>query len=859
ITVLPNSVMQNETLTISAFLYYAHNGTALSSTNVSIFWDNGNGTLLMIGNITTDGTGNGVLIYSGMDYDIIRTDIDVYGFYAGSSLHTSNESVHTNLTLEQWETLLVGLNTPFGTYNLLETVIVSGTLSYFPSGIPYGGVLVELLVLGVPVDNIITASDGSFSLSWTIPGSTPVGYYNLEVNFTAPDPWIRGVQDFVPINITAPGYIFTSFTVSPLAPTPVIILDNLNITGVVTWNNGTPFAFSWVSLYWGPNVWMMDVFTDGAGAFTTLFQVPAGTGIGIRDVWAYIPPAGIATSGTSPPRSIDIQVHSVVIFSTVDVTAAHLGDTITFFGAAYFSNGTPLRYYPIEIWWDSTLLTTEFTDSVGNYSYAHLIPYPDTVGIKPGYTYFNGTNAAFPVVITNFADVVVSEYINLYMDTQPASNRFSRGDTVTVTGYVENDGGFGAVSVQIEVLVDGAISSYTNLTDSSGYFSIALHIDVSAPGGQYVLTIRSLSPYRDVLSITGSWTIIVEIDATISVQVDSASYMPGETFTIQLQLIGEDGYPINGASIAISFNSTLVSTITLQDGSGSQVTVTIPTSWSSSGYYEITVNYAGGTYTNGDSSVSADTIHIFTRVVFANRSPERVTPGQDFIIEFLLTDPDSNPIVDRPVELDLNGVSVGPLILDSEGIIRHNVLGQNAGTFNLTITLTSDVVSEYPTETYQILIQTQGGITLQGFDLIIAGVLLVGAIIAVLAYLYIVKGMFRSVVISRGIDIPTKLRNIKKLADAGKYGASITLAYRTFEQMCGSKMGSERTHSETAREYLDRVLQSIPLDGNSVEQFVQTYEEARFSHHEMTRERYEAALRIFTDIYPRIDTSSLME
>ncbi|MCJ7817705.1 MAG: DUF4129 domain-containing protein, partial [Candidatus Thorarchaeota archaeon] len=83
--------------------------------------------------------------------------------------------------------------------------------------------------------------------------------------------------------------------------------------------------------------------------------------------------------------------------------------------------------------------------------------------------------------------------------------------------------------------------------------------------------------------------------------------------------------------------------------------------------------------------------------------------------------------------------------------------------------------------------------------------------------------------------------------------------YRTFEQMCGSKMGSERTHSETAREYLDRVMQSIPLDGPTVERFVQTYEEARFSQHEMTRDRYEAALRIFTDIYPRIDSSALME
>ncbi|MCK5389892.1 MAG: hypothetical protein KAJ36_05350, partial [Candidatus Thorarchaeota archaeon] len=156
ITVLPDPVMQNETITVSAYLYYAHNGTAISFTNVSIFWDNG--TLFWLSNITTDGTGNGNLIYSGMDYDTIRTGIHVYGFYAGTTLHSSNESTHTILTLVQWQTNLVGLNTPVGIYNLLDTVVVTGTLLYVPSSIPYGGVTVELFVLGVPINSTTTAS-----------------------------------------------------------------------------------------------------------------------------------------------------------------------------------------------------------------------------------------------------------------------------------------------------------------------------------------------------------------------------------------------------------------------------------------------------------------------------------------------------------------------------------------------------------------------------------------------------------------------------------------------------------------------------------------------------------------------------
>ncbi len=140
-------------------------------------------------------------------------------------------------------------------------------------------------------------------------------------------------------------------------------------------------------------------------------------------------------------------------------------------------------------------------------------------------------------------------------------------------------------------------------------------------------------------------------------------------------------------------------------------------------------------------------------------------------------------------------------------------------------------------------------------QLIMPIVALTGAVIVVLLYLYFVKGMFQSTGrrTVTSVDIPGKLRNIKKLADAGKFDAAITLAFRTFEQMCGMKIGSERMSSETAREYIERVLKVIPLDSESVEEFVQAYEEARFSSHEIPRERYELAIKVFTDIYPRIE------
>jgi hypothetical protein len=142
-------------------------------------------------------------------------------------------------------------------------------------------------------------------------------------------------------------------------------------------------------------------------------------------------------------------------------------------------------------------------------------------------------------------------------------------------------------------------------------------------------------------------------------------------------------------------------------------------------------------------------------------------------------------------------------------------------------------------------------------DILLPSVALAGAILVVVLYLYLVKGWFRRKVTPTAIDTPSKLRNIKKLADAGKYGAAIALAYRTFEQMCGAKIGSERLNSETAREYIERVLKMLPLDSGSVENFAAFYEEARFSRHDIDRTTYESAIRIFTDLYPKIEGSQI--
>lgn len=856
------SIMQNDTIEIHAYLYFAYNGTPLAFTNISIYWYNG--TIFFIGNITTDGTGQGVLYYSGMAYNEYRTGIEVYGYYAGTTLRSANESYHEIVTLLQWQTEFVDTITDDIQYRLTETVVVTGTLQFVSGSAPYSDVIVELYLSGILIDSASTASNGSFTLYWTIDPYTPLTNYILEVRFSSSYPWIADTQLSLPaITVDAPGFSWSSFTVSPESPTPLYILEDLTISGVVTWDNSTPYASSNVSLYWGNPIsiyyFIANVTTNGAGAFTYTFSVQAETQLGARNVWAYIPPQGYATSGTSEYKTVLIEMYSIVIMTSVDVTTVYIGEQITFSGTAHFDNGTPATDYQIEIWWHGVLLNTATVTSMGTFSYIHTVPDTLSVGVKTGYAYFNPPSAAFEESTTYFEDVTVREYVYLYLTSEPSVTTFTRGQSFIVTGYVRNNYANVVDGVRVSVSMNGLSTGATDSTDDTGVFSITVLIDADTPRGEYIITVTSIGPYHDVLYADDSWTIEIFMSSTLHVQAVSEYFLPGETVSILIELNDEDGAPINGVFIRVYLNDVLLTTVVLTDGSGSSFDIQIPTSWTESGTFTLSAEFSDGSYLYGDTAISDNAVNIFTDVVIVQNWPNRVNPGSDFNIQAVLNDPDGNPIVGRQVLLTLNRTTVVSLTTDSDGRIMYQVSGLSEGTLSFTITLTSNEVSDILSGPYSISIQIQGGIILQGVDLIIAGILLIGAVIAVLAYLYIVKGMFHSVIISRGIDVPTKLRNIKKLADAEKYGASITLAYRTFEQMCGAKMGSERTQSETAREYLDRVMQSIPLDSATVEQFVKTYEEARFSHHEMTRDRYETALRIFTDLYPRIDTGTIME
>jgi len=868
-----NPVYQNETVTIHAYLYFPHNGTPFSNGDVDIWWDNGTvGAPFYLGTITTDGTGQGDLPYSGMDWDTVRVGIEVYGIYTGTVFFGANESFHNFLTLQQWSTGIFGVNVPFAVYQLTETVVVTGTLEYDLLSVPYAGATVNLTLFGTTLAFDITDITGDFSISWMIPGSTSPGFYDLLVEFNSPFPWIASSSAPVPqIEITAPGYDWPSFNIDP----PIVYLDYvLTIWGTVTWDNGTPYANSPVDFFWGDpfSTWdtiQLDVLTDGSGNFYYEYTVPTSTPEGDRQVWAYIDPAGYATSGISTDDWITwvtVTIIGVDLTGDAGPSPVYLNQDVTFSGTLQFENTTGMVGYEVEIWWDLEIIATlTITDPAGAYTYVYTVPWDMEPGVVSGFVLFRPPNVSFGTldILTPFPDITVMELVDIFMDPEPLDNIVSRGETLIVSGELLNNGDFPVEDVTVEVLRDGIGTAYVDFTASDGSYSIAVLVPDTIDPGVYNISVRFNSFYHTMRNGPEEWFIQVFIDSIVTVNVNQMARMPGENFAVDISLHDDDGGPLDNEWVLIRLGTRNLGLVQLFTANGQRFQFTVPLDWDDGdGTFNVTVFYDPdpSTFLNPSSDITANSIHVFTDVRFTV-TPDRADPGQAFTIRCIITDTSGNPIARRTVELHYNGTDDYTLGTDDTGLITHGVPAQAAGTMiRFSFTFVGFGVSNIQSITYEINIQTTGGNPLQGTDLLIAGILLVGAVVAVLAYLYIVRGMFRGTPgISRGMDIPTKLRNIKKLADAGKYGASITLAYRTFEQMCGSKMGSERAHNETAREYLDRVLQTIPLDLGTVEQFVQTYEEARFSHHEMTRERYEEAVRIFTDLYPRIDSTVLVE
>ncbi|TFF68390.1 DUF4129 domain-containing protein [Candidatus Thorarchaeota archaeon] len=865
ISIGPNPVKLNESLSIYVHLYFP-NGTDISSENVSIWWYNG--TDYEIGWVLTNSSGENTFIYSGFQEHLQWTAIEVYAIFGGTLLRAANESNHALLQLEQWETLIAGFMTGGSTdYYVSDFVPLNGTLYYdMPvTDIPYAYATLQIVFDGTSVATVSTDINGYFSTVWQIPQSTPAGTHSIWVAFRPSENWIaNSSSNPVSLNITALTIIWT-IEANPIS----VYLDHyLNVSGTMTLDNGTPYRYVDVNLYWNHyadsvgQLFLTIVSTDVNGYFQYIFRVNATTPVGITDVWAScLPPDLFVNPSQSDPAAINIEQIPVTLIADPIPTSIYRGGELSVSGTLTFGNGTSMSSYTMELIWGSSVVATDTTSSSGGFTLSYTIPWDEPLELYRCIVRFSAPSEAYEAAQTGDEFVQVRDRVTVTLDDQTVFE-LVRGDALVVTGTITNGGG-GVANVTVMTYANTSSTGESGVTDADGNFSIVVQLPSDAQPGLYFISVAPDTPFIDVQSNLRFWTIQVHLLSEISVDVlTTGDIMPGEPIQIEVLLVDEDGNAIDG-TVSISLNNTFIGDRRTNNADWVTLTVSIPTDWArGSGLFVVVVDYEGAGYIVGNSVQSTQSVHIFSEAALDNGTPERIQSGDDLIISGTLYDrvgANRLPITDRTLVISIGGREE-TVVTDINGDFSHRWLGQLENeSIEYTITVLSSA-NNMTIGSYTVQVQSNtGGLMQSLIDIIVPSIALAGAVIVVLLYLYYVKGMFRSPVKRTALDIPSKLRNIKKLAGAGKYGQAITLAYRTFEQMSGMKIGSERLASETAREYLDRVMKSLPLDSANVEKFMAIYEEARFSGSEMSREQYEEAVRIFTDIYPRIDVAAISE
>ena len=575
-----NPVYLNETVTITVYLYFSHNGTGISGAEISLNWDNSTGPWWLT-NVTTDGTGHASYPCSGM-HDYTDLSVQVYGIYDGTQLIEGVESPHESLTLQRWATTIIGFGTGGITvFYLTETVVATGTLEH-GSGVPFGGVIVEMLVVGMGVvDTDTTASDGSFTCSWTIPQSTIPGSYYVTVQYLSSVNWIDNhtaiiipVQVLqIPVNLSAsaiPGLVDRGASVT--------------ISGTLTFANGTPMVGYVVDVMLGGVSVDNVTITDGiAGSFSVDYFIPWDHPLGPSNIYArFSSPTPAIENAQTAPESLEIWDSVELHLDSQSVTTLNIGESLIVTG--YVSNtGGVAPGIALTILVDGSPIFTITSQSDGSFSRTwtdtsayslgdHVISLANVSG------YYDITSNVDTWIITLFTQSVLQ--VRFDPSTPPdimPGERYSI--IISLTDYDGNAILGAVVSIYLDTLLESTPIGTATFTNSSEYrFSSTLPVSWGT-SGQYTVRV-------EYSGTTGVLASSAETSETMHIFTDNADFdmsgtlsvvAPGQVFTFNGLLTDENGDPIAGRSIeiAVNFTTTRTPTTTGPDGTFT-ATVTVP-------------------------------------------------------------------------------------------------------------------------------------------------------------------------------------------------------------------------------------------------------------------------------------------
>ncbi len=865
----PTKAIVNHNVTISGILEY-ENGTAISNAYVAIYWNNG--TEYRIANITTNSTGGYEFDYT-VPYNHSYGLVSIFSYYISHIRHIGNgtsdakslEVSYIDVTINQYVHLAWGYT---DTAIINTTLSISGTIS-LENGTILDNVNVEIFWNNgteYSLGTVVTNSTGGFSLDYTVPYHHDLTGVQIYTKYYSQTREIGNcTSSLSSINVDN---LHTQITItvntlisSNIAP----ITSTVDISGVATYTNHTTTYYyenGLIQIYWnnGSEYLIAEVHTNSTGGYSFSYRVPYEHDFSNVQIYAkFVSYDLLYTNSSSSLSSITIRNYLTDI--TIDSTKsiAYPGDTVAFYGRLTLSiNGTPLSNKQIFIYTqaESTLylLGNGYTNATGYFNISIIIPSDVIRGPYNIWSNFTSIDRLYNNSYSSYFSLTIRKIATL---TITIKERVTIGSTFYIAGQVLDANNNPEANVLVELSIDSLSWSDSATTNAEGKFNISLVIPDTASVGAY--TVKGHVPastYLDVTDATASFNIYGTVNLSATIGNPNYSYYVQDTVPITGVLLDNSDNPLASRTIRVFIGSHQITSVLTNSTGGFAISLLL-NSVSSDGQYEIIVSFPG------DSSyISAnvtETLHIFVnaRLTITNIPTGDFSPGDTITVSGTLVDSNDDPIKMRQVNYYVANHLIGSVNTDNTG--KFSVSYQvptNYTESTLTIVFRS-VANSQDEVTFNIVLNnnnntntTPGGASILQISELLPIIGLGFFIVVIILYYFMVyKHSKPSEVV---LDIPAKLRNIKRLADSGQYSEAIALAYQTFELMAERTIGVKRASYQTAREYIDQVLKDLPIPKDLVMSFLNYYEEARFSNHTITKEQYDNAIRLFTEIYPRL-------
>jgi len=525
--------------------------------------------------------------------------------------------------------------------------------------------------------------------------------------------------------------------------------------------------------------------------------------------------------------------------------------------------GDPVSGEFIKVYWNNNQIGSRRTRFDGTFSVIYRIPATHELGDVPVMFEYEGQSLYEPITLfTNYT--VVSE-VTIFL----ADQNVYKGEWVYINGTIKDDKEQPVANMPIYIIWKRApeIGRATSKTD--GTFSLQYYIEYEDKVGN-ISVIARFKGTKIYLSNETTSTYTVKVNTILERRDRTYNLIRGQQVQISGKLY-EDWGGFRGVEVQREIVTLLIDEIVVSfkrtafDGS---VTFTAPIEPDKFGYGEVdlVLDFNGTDFYEPSRNITQVVIKANSILTFAefrvegdlfDPSIQEVEKGQDTYGRILLQDDNFQPIPYGNVTVyykdegqrarkrlidtgltdaqgyfefnwtfQVNTIGNKTFIVEYEGLLMDTFLKQGdqiilptETEYNITYIVPPEEREPVPWWVYAIL----------GSVLVAAAILIVWS-----SFYYQRRRQLRKMqrIIRRAAD---------RLVAGNVYSATIFRAYREMAHTLRA-YGQLRKDSETFREFEDAVREALPIDENSLDDFLTVLEEARYSEHEIGENEKDRAI-----------------